>query len=174
MVDHVGKNVADRDGQDQQAVAGAASPPLDDAPARLRFRTDAPFESPIAPLADFLAGGNFAAVRIDPGEDVRALLPHLERLKLVEIAFPKFRDGRGYSSARILREAGFAGEIRAAGDVLVDQLGFMRRVGFDSFAPNRPLDQAVVAATLARFPHVYMKAADGLAPVWALRHPASA
>ncbi|WP_372918091.1 DUF934 domain-containing protein, partial [Sandarakinorhabdus sp.] len=84
--------------------------------------------------------------------------------------FPKFRDGRGYSSARILREAGFDGEIRAAGDVLVDQLGFMRRVGFDSFAPDAPLDPAVVAATLARFPHVYMKAADGLAPVWALRH----
>jgi uncharacterized protein (DUF934 family) len=169
MQDNLPKNVADRDGQDQQAVAGAASPALSDAPARLRFRDDAPFESPIAPLADFLAGGNFAAVRIEPGEDVRALLPHLGRLKLVEIAFPKFRDGRGYSSACILREAGFAGEIRAAGDVLVDQLGFMRRAGFDSFAPNRPLDPAVVAATLARFPYVYMKAADGLAPVWALR-----
>lgn len=162
------------DNQDQQAVAGAPPPALDDAPARLRFRSDAPFESPIALLADFLAadgaGANFAAVRIDPGEDVRTLLPHLGRLKLVEIAFPKFRDGRGYSSARILREAGFDGEIRAAGDVLVDQLGFMRRVGFDSFAPDAPLDPVVVAATLARFPHVYMKAADGLAPVWALRH----
>ena len=158
-----------QDNQDQQAVAGAPSPALDDAPAGLRFRDDAPFESPIAPLADLLAGGNFAAVRIDPGEDVRALLPHLGRLKLVEIAFPRFRDGRGYSSARILREAGFTGELRAAGDVLVDQLGFMRRVGFDSFAPNKPLDPAVVAATLARYPHVYMKAADGLPPVWALR-----
>lgn len=158
-----------QDNQDQQAVAGAPAPALDDAPARLRFRDDAPFESPIAPLGDFLAGGNFAAVRIDPGEDVRALLPHLGRLKLVEIAFPKFRDGRGYSSARILREAGFAGEIRAAGDVLVDQLSFMRRVSFDSFAPNKPLNPEVVAATLARFPYVYMKAADGLAPVWALR-----
>lgn len=161
------------DNQDQQPVAGAPAPALDDTPARLRFRDDAPFESPIAPLADFLAangsGANFAAVRIDPGEDVRALLPHLDRLKLVEIAFPKFRDGRGYSSARILREAGFAGEIRAAGDVLVDQLGFMRRAGFDSFAPNAPLDPAVVAATLSRFPFVYQKAADAARPVWALR-----
>ena len=159
-----------RDNQDQIAVSGAPSPALDDTPARLRFRDDAPFESPIAPLADFLAGGNFAAVRIEPGEDARELVPHLGRLKLVEIAFPKFRDGRGYSSAAVLRQAGFTGEIRAAGDVLVDQIGFMRRVGFDSFAPNKPLDPKVVQATLDRYPYVYMKAADGKVPVWALRH----
>ena len=159
-----------RDNQDQVAVAGAPSPALDDTPARLRFRDDAPFESPIAPLADFLAGGNFAAVRIEPGEDARELVPHFDRLKLVEIAFPKFRDGRGYSSAAVLRQAGFTGEIRAAGDVLVDQIGFMRRVGFDSFAPNKPLDPKVVKATLDRYPYVYMKAADGKVPVWALRH----
>ncbi len=158
------------DNQDQVAVAGAPSPALDDTPARLRFRDDAPFESPIAPLADFLAGGNFAAVRIEPGEDARELVPHFDRLKLVEIAFPKFRDGRGYSSAAVLRQAGFTGEIRAAGDVLVDQIGFMRRVGFDSFAPNKPLDPKVVKATLDRYPYVYMKAADGKVPVWALRH----
>lgn len=158
------------DNQDQQAVAGAPSPALSDAPARLRFRDDAPFDSPIAPLADFLGGGNFAAVRIEPGEDVRSLMPHIGRLKLVEITFPKFRDGRGYSSARMLRESGFTGEIRAAGDVLVDQIGFMRRVGFDSFAPDAPLNLRVVQATLDRYPYVYMKAADGLNPVWALRH----
>ncbi len=158
------------DNQDQVAVAGAPSPALDDSPALLRWRTDAPDDGPIAPLADFLAGGNFAAVRIEPGEDVRSLTPHLGRLKLVEIAFPKFRDGRGYSSARILREAGFGGEIRAAGDVLVDQIEFMRRVGFDSFAPDKPLDPKVVQATLDRYPYVYMKAADARPPVWALRH----
>ena len=156
--------------EDQQPVASAVPPPLDDAPARLRFRDDAPDDGPIAPLADFLAGGNFAAVRIDPADDARALVPHLGRLRLIEIAFPRFRDGRGYSSANILREAGFTGEIRAAGDVLVDQIGFMRRVGFDSFAPTRPLDPAVVQATLDRYPYVYMKAADGRVPVWALRH----
>lgn len=163
-------NVADRDGQDQVAVAGAPSPVLDDAPAKLRFRDDAPFESPIAPLADFLAGGNFAAVRLEPGDDARALVPHFGRLKLIEVAFPKFRDGRGYSSAAVLRQAGYTGELRAAGDVLVDQIGFMRRVGFDSFAPNAPLNLKVVQATLDRYPYVYMKAADGRTPVWAIRN----
>jgi uncharacterized protein (DUF934 family) len=136
----------------------------------LRFRDDAPADGPVSALADFLAGSNGDAVRIEPGDDVRSLLPHLARLKLVEVTFPKFRDGRGYSSARVLREAGFAGEIRAAGDVLVDQLGFMRRVGFDSFAPKAPLNPAVVQATLDRYPYVYMKSSDGKPPIWALRH----
>lgn len=136
----------------------------------LRFRDDAPVDGPVVALTDFLAGSNGDAVRIDPGDDVRQLLPHLARLKLVEVAFPKFRDGRGYSSSRILREAGFAGEIRAVGDVLVDQLGFMRRVGFDSFAPDAPLDRHVVQATLDRYPYPYMKSSDGKPPVWALRH----
>ena len=54
--------------------------------------------------------------------------------------------------------------------MLVDQIGFMRRAGFDSFAPTKPLDLAVVEATLARYPYVYQKAADGAVPVWALRH----
>lgn len=158
------------DNQDQQAVGFAPTPPLDDAPAPLRFRTDAPDDGPLSPLADFLADGNAAAVRLDPADDARLLVPHLGRLRLIEVAFPKFRDGRGYSAARILREAGFTGEIRAAGDVLVDQIGFMRRTGFDSFAPHKPLDPAVVARTLERYPHVYQKAADTLKPVWALRH----
>ncbi len=158
------------DTQNQVPVADVVPPPLDNAPATLRFRTDVPDDGPLAHLAEFLADSNAVAVRIDPDDDARVLIPHLGRLRLIEVAFPKFRDGRGYSSARILREAGFTGEIRAAGDVLVDQIGFMLRVGFDSFAPAKPLDPAVVKLTLERYPYVYMKAADGKQPVWALRH----
>jgi uncharacterized protein (DUF934 family) len=158
------------DVQDQAAVAGALTPALDDAPARLRFRDDAPFDSPLVTLSDFLANSNVAAVRLEPADDARALLPHLGRLRLIEVAFPKYRDGRGYSTARILRESGYTGELRAAGDVLVDQLRFMRRVGFDSFAPAAPLDRARLERALSRYDFVYQKAADGAAPVWALRH----
>jgi hypothetical protein len=53
--------------------------------------------------------------RIEAGDDVRTLLGHLDRWRLVEVDFPKFGDGRGYSSARILREAGYTGEMRATG-----------------------------------------------------------
>lgn len=124
---------------------------------------------PIVAFADF-AGSNATAVRIEPGDDARTLLPHLDRLTLVEVTFPTFRDGRGYSSARILREAGYEGELRAAGDVLVDQLPYMKRCGFSSFAPNVPINQAVAEKLSALYPEPYQRAADTAVPVWKLRH----
>lgn len=138
--------------------------------AELRFRNDEALEQPAVTLDAFLDQSNATAVRLEPDEDARLLIPHLERLALVEVAFPKFRDGRGYSSARILREAGYTGELRAQGDVLVDQLREMRRCGFDSFAPEKPLDAAVVESTLSRYDNVYQGAADAAVPVWKLRH----
>lgn len=122
------------------------------------------------PLAEFADGTNAAAVRIEPGEDVRALLPHLEQLRLVEVNFPAFGDGRGFSSAQILREAGYTGELRATGDVLVDQFVFLRRCGFDSFAPNKPLNADDVKAAESFFPDFYQKTSDGVAAIWAKRH----
>jgi uncharacterized protein (DUF934 family) len=157
----------------QDSVALAAHPHPRATPAGatvLRFRDDAAFDGPVVAFADFGGDSNAAAVRVDPADDARALVPHLARLRLIEVSFPKYRDGRGYSAARVLREAGYTGELRAAGDVLVDQLHFMRRVGFDSFAPAKPLDPAAVDAALTRFPFVYQKAADSAVPVWALRH----
>jgi uncharacterized protein (DUF934 family) len=136
----------------------------------LRFRDDELHEEPAVTLDSFLGQSNATAVRIESGEDARALLPHLERLALVEVSFPKYRDGRGYSSGRILREAGYTGELRAQGDVLVDQIPFMRRCGFDSFAPEAPVDPATLEASLARYEHVYQPAADTYVPVWKLRH----
>jgi uncharacterized protein (DUF934 family) len=130
----------------------------------------APGEEPSVTLDAFLDQSNATAVRLEPDDDARALIPHLERLRLIEIAFPKFRDGRGYSSARILREAGYTGELRAQGDVLVDQIAFMKRCGFDSFAPESSLNEADVAAALTRYAHVYQAAADPAVPVWKLRH----
>lgn len=127
-------------------------------------------EEPAVTLDAFLDQSNATAVRLEPDEDARALIPYLDRLALIEIAFPTFRDGRGYSSARILREAGYRGQLRAEGDVLVDQIPFMRRCGFDSFAPAKPLNNAAVAAALARYDHVYQCAADAGVPVWKLRH----
>lgn len=141
-----------------------------DIPAGLRFRDDEPAEQPAVTLDAFLDQTNSSAVRLEAGEDARLLLPHLHHISLVEVDFPTFRDGRGYSSARILREAGYAGELRAAGDVLVDQMDHMRRCGFDSFAPNAPIDREVLRATLDRYDFRYQPAADAAVPVWKLRH----
>ena len=136
-----------------------------------RFRDDEPHDEPAVTLDAFVADqSNANAVRIETGDDARELIPHFERIALIEVAFPSFRDGRGYSTARILREAGYTGELRAEGDVLVDQIAFMRRCGFDSFAPAKPIDPAVAQAVLARYPDVYQRAADNAVPVWKLRH----
>ncbi|RIA47025.1 uncharacterized protein (DUF934 family) [Hephaestia caeni] len=136
----------------------------------LRFRTDTPADEPAVSLDSFLDQDDSASVRIEAGDDVRRLLPVLDRVRLVEVDFPRFRDGRGYSSARILRESGYTGEIKATGDVLVDELLFMRRCGFDSFAPDAPLDPDTVERLLTIYPHVYQHAADDAVPVWKLRH----
>jgi uncharacterized protein (DUF934 family) len=139
--------------------------------ALLRFRDDDAHDEPAVTLDSFLAGQtNAGAVRLEAGDDARALFPHLAQLALIEVSFPSFRDGRGYSAARVLREAGYAGELRAAGDVLVDQIPFMRRCGFDSFAPEAPIDTAVLARSLDRYDEHYQKAADAAVPVWKLRH----
>jgi uncharacterized protein (DUF934 family) len=128
-------------------------------------------DEPAVTLDAFLdAQTNATAVRLESGDDARALLPHLDRISLIEVSFPTFRDGRGYSSARILREAGYSGELRAQGDVLVDQMPLMQRCGFDSFAPQAEIDSAVLEASLARYDNVYQKAADARVPIWKLRH----
>jgi len=137
----------------------------------ISFRNDAASAEPAITLDAFVAEqANATAVRLEPGDDARALIPYLDRVSLVEVGFPSFRDGRGYSAARILREAGYAGELRAAGDVLVDQLPFMRRCGFDTFAPDAPIDAEVLSRSLDRYDVHYQRAADETVPVWKLRH----
>ena len=136
----------------------------------LRFRDDPVPDEPAVSLDAFLDQTNAVSVRIEAGDDVRRLGPVLDRVKLVEVDYPKFRDGRGFSSARILREMGYTGEIKATGDVLVDLVWFMRRCGFDSFAPDVAFNDADVQAALTRYPYVYQDAADGAVPIWRLRH----
>ena len=135
-----------------------------------RFRSDEPVADPSVTVDSFGDQSNASAVRLEPGDDARDLIPHLERLQLIEVNFPVFGDGRGYSAARILREAGYQGELRAVGEVLVDQIAFMRRCGFDAFAPEVPLDPADAEAAFARYAEVYQPTTDGRAPIWAKRH----
>ena len=136
----------------------------------LRFRDDEPVGDPAVTVDSFAEQTNASAVRIEPGDDARDLLPRLEQLRLVEVNFPAFTDGRGYSAARILREAGYTGELRAVGDVLVDQLSHMRRCGFDAFAPDKPIASADAEAAFTRWPDVYQATGDGRTPIWAKRH----
>ena len=138
---------------------------------QFRFRDDEPVGDPGVTVDAFGEQTNATAVRLEPGDEVRDLLPHLARLRLIEINFPVYGDGRGYTAARVLREAGYTGELRAVGDVLVDQIAFMRRCGFDAFAPEVPLDAVDAEAAFGRFADVYQPAVDGRVPIWAKRHP---
>lgn len=81
-----------------------------------------------------------------------ALGEELARAKAIAIDFPAFTDGRGYSLARLLRERyGYQGELRAVGDVLVDQLDYMRRCGFDAMALRDDQDPADALRALSAF-----------------------
>jgi uncharacterized protein (DUF934 family) len=96
---------------------------------------------------------------------VAELEPWLGRLSLVALVFPKFRDGRAYSQARLLRERyGFRGELRATGDVLRDQFHFLLRAGFDSFEVKKAADARVFAQAAARYSVFYQPSADGHLP----------
>lgn len=131
----------------------------------------------IVPFARFrdegeslLGNGRNVGVLMQPDEAVEDLAPDLPRLSLVALAFPKFKDGRGYSSARLLRERyGFSGEVRAVGEVLREQASFYIRCGFDAFEPadGSTPDQWMKAA--GRIRPVYQRAADDREPAYVER-----
>jgi uncharacterized protein (DUF934 family) len=72
------------------------------------------------------------ALQLDNTADVAAQSAHWQLADTVELNFPKFTDGRAFSQAVLLRRLGYRGDIRATGDVLVDQLQQMQRCGFSS------------------------------------------
>jgi uncharacterized protein (DUF934 family) len=99
-------------------------------------------------------------VLLSPEDDPALLAADLPRLTLVAVSFPKFTDGRGFSTARLLRERyDFKGELRAVGHILPDQLYFLGRVGFDAFelADDR-VDDGLAA--LQPFSTAYQGAVD--------------
>jgi uncharacterized protein (DUF934 family) len=117
-----------------------------------------------------LSEGRSVGVRLEPAEEVESLAYDLPRIAVVAVAFPKYRDGRGYTAARLLRERyGFKGEIRAVGEVLREQAGFMVRVGIDAFEPADGSTPEQWAHAVQRQRHVYQRAADSRPPAFVER-----
>lgn len=86
------------------------------------------------------AAGDRLGVLLAPGEPVDAIAPFLKALPLVALAFPSFSDGRSYSKAELLRSRhGFTGIVRATGQILIDQLPHMLRLGFTEFEVSHPV-----------------------------------
>lgn len=117
-----------------------------------------------------LSEGRKVGVRLESNEQVEALAYDLPRLSVVALAFPKFGDGRAYSSARLLREHyGFKGEVRAVGDVLREQAGYMARCGFDAFEPADGSTPEVWERAAHRYRHVYQRGVDQRPPAFVER-----
>ena len=132
----------------------------------VRVLDDAPLPegaSILLPATRYLADAAELAGRAAPtgvlwpnNRKISELAPTLDRLALVALIFPSFKDGRAYSQARQLREIyGFRGEVRATGDVLRDQFQFLMRAGFDAFEVKKDADAAAFAAAIARYSVYY-------------------
>jgi uncharacterized protein (DUF934 family) len=135
-------------------------------------------ERAIVPLSWWLARRDEILARkdqpigvwLDSHEGPEAIVADLAHLAVVAVNFPKFTDGRAYSTARLLRERyAYAGELRAIGDVLRDQLFFMRRCGFDAFAVRADRDIEAALAGFDDFPESYQAAADQPLPLFRRR-----
>jgi uncharacterized protein (DUF934 family) len=112
-------------------------------------------------------------VWLGPADDPAELFASAPLPELIAVHFPAFTDGRGYSTARLLRERhGFRGEIRAIGDVLRDTLFDLARCGFDAFALRPDQDAEAALKAFDDFAEVYQAAADR-GPLFARRHLAT-
>ncbi|MDV3503617.1 DUF934 domain-containing protein [Marinobacter sp. M-5] len=115
-------------------------------------------------------GRDDIGVWFDSHDEPEILDGLVNELKLIAVNFPKFSDGRGYSIARLLRERfGYQNELRAIGDVLLDQLQFMKRCGFDSYALREDKDATKAARSLSFFSQGYQAATDTDMPLFRRR-----
>jgi uncharacterized protein (DUF934 family) len=146
-----------RPADDRWTLVRDADAPLPDAPAIV----------PLATWREQAGKARLAPLLASDTELTPALADELADAPLIAIDFPKFTDGRGYSLARLLRERyGFTGEIRAVGDVLVDQVFFLTRCGFDalSLREDQWLEDALFA--LNAFSRAYQPAVDEPEPLF--------
>jgi uncharacterized protein (DUF934 family) len=117
-----------------------------------------------------LGEGRAVGVRLESHEEVEALAYDLPQIAVVALSFPKFQDGRAYSYARLLRDRfGFKGEVRAVGDVLREQAGFLVRCGFNAFEPADGSTVEDWQRASQRFRHVYQRSSDGRSPAFVER-----
>ena len=111
---------------------------------------------------------------LKPDDDPAALAEDLAHLALIAVHFPKFADGRGYSTAFLLRTRhGYKGELRAIGDVGRDQLFLLKRCGFDSFALSPHRDPEAALASLDDFSLRYQGSVDDPLPLFRRRASAA-
>ena len=134
----------------------------DDAPVPDRVPVIVPGKRFVADAGELTRRDGSLGVLWPNDRRVAELAPWLGHLALVALDFPKFRDGRAYSQARLLRESfHYRGELRATGQVLRDQFVFMLRAGFDTFEVKKQSDAEAFAQTVKRYSVFYQPTGDG-------------
>jgi uncharacterized protein (DUF934 family) len=109
-------------------------------------------------------------LRLEPTDDPASVADRLARAARVEVNFPKFGDGRGYSIARLLRERyGYKGELRAVGEVVRDHLYNMENVGFDAFLLREGEDPVEALTGFDDFSEAYQATATRPLPLFKRR-----
>lgn len=120
--------------------------------------------------AKVLAHSGRKGVILAPDEFAECLADCVSELDLIAIRFPSFADGRGYSTAYLLRTRyGFRGELRAIGDVFKDTLFYQQRVGFDAFVFASDAAAEAALPGLSTFAEVYHGSADNEKPLFLRR-----
>ncbi|SPE34910.1 conserved hypothetical protein [Burkholderiales bacterium] len=140
--------------QDDWRVIGSAAE-WDGSPGALL-----PLELAVA-QTERLRASERTGIWLSPTDDPACTIEFFDAIALIGVQFPKFTDGRGYSTAMLLRARyGWRGELRALGDVLQDQLFALRRVGFDSFALRADRDPVAALGAFSPFSDVYQGSVD--------------
>jgi len=130
-----------------------------------------PLELVVAQTERVRASGR-VGVWLSPTDDPACTVEFFDWIALIAVQFPKFTDGRGYSSAVLLRNRyGWRGELRALGDVLPDQLFALRRVGFDSFALRADQDPSAALRVFFPFTEVYQGSVNPPLPLFRRASP---
>lgn len=100
------------------------------------------------------------AIQVNGDDDLNTVLENLDKFPLIAVDFPAFRDGRGFSIARLLVRAGFKGEIRATGDVGRDRLAYMERCGFTAIQISDEIYKDEMLSAFTEVSNYYQSAAD--------------
>jgi uncharacterized protein (DUF934 family) len=109
-------------------------------------------------------------LRLEPADDPAKFADRLGAVARIEVNFPSFTDGRGYSIARLLRERhGYDGELRAVGDVQRDQLFYLARCGFDAFLLRKDGDADDALAAFNDFSEAYQASVERPQPLFRRR-----
>lgn len=125
----------------------------------------------LANLDALIARRDPIGIRLRSDQHPEIIADDLDHFAVIALEFPVFKDGRAYTYARLLRERwGFRGELRAVGDVLLEQLHFMQRVGFDAFEIQAEGAAEQWRTASAEFSAWYQATGDGRRPARELRH----